>query len=200
MNLISYLIIISHVMHNILALIIIHQHHHPFTNVVKVHNINIKRQNIRSCSYFMQSSTVIKTITDSISSTDSLMSSSSDDPFIDLSSYQHIITGGTNDAALVESTSCLWRPLSKDDKINNHLSSSNHFDFTHNINVLRKSAVSLCIALITSCITSSNEVVLAASMEPTHQSSLEMNILPVALEPDIVDLDSLKIFRVSVGC
>lgn len=187
-------------MHNILALIIIHQHHHLFTNVVKVHSINIKRLNKRSCSYFIQSSIVLKTISGSISSTDALMSSTSDDPFIDVSPYQHIITGGTNDAALFESTSCLWRSLSRDNKINNHLSSSNHFDFTHNINVLRKSAVSLCIALITSCITSSNEVVLAASMEPTHQSSLEMNILPVALEPDIVDLDSLKIFRVSVGC
>lgn len=162
------------------------QHHHPFTNVVKVHSINIKRHKTRSCSYnFMQSSTVITTtITDSLAS--------AKDPSIPVSSHQNINAGTNDNAALVKST-----PISKDKKINNHVSSSNHFDFTYNIKFLCQSAVALCIALITS----SNEVVVhAASMEPqTHQSSLEMNILPVAVEPDIVDLESLKVFRVSIG-
>ena len=171
-----------------LALII--QHHYPFTNVVKVDSSikNIKRQNMRSYSYFMQSFTVSSTINDSITSTNKLISSTKD-PFIAVSSHQLNITS-TNDAALVESAMI--------NKINSHVS-WNHFDFTNNIKVLRKSAVALCIALITSYTTSSNEVVLAATVQPTHQSSLEMNILPVALEPDIIDLETLKVFRVSIG-
>ena len=171
------------------------QHHYPFTNVVKVDSSikNIKRQNMRSYSYFMQSSTVSSTINDSITSTNKLISSTKD-PFIAVSSHQLNITS-TNDAALVKSAMI--------NKINNHVS-LNHFDFTNNIKVLRKSAVALCIALVTSYATSSNEVVLqrsnAATVEPTHQSSLEMNILPVGLEPDIVDLETLKVFRVSIDC
>jgi len=189
MNLISYLIIFSHVLYISLAMII--QHHYPFTNVVKVDSSikNIKRQNMTSYSYFMQSSTVSSTINDRITSTNKLISSTKD-PFIAVSSHQLNITS-TNDAALVKSAMI--------NKINNHVS-LNHFDFTNNIKVLRKSAVALCIALVTSCATSSNEVVLAATVEPTHQSSLEMNILPVGLEPDIVDLETLKVFRVSIDC
>jgi hypothetical protein len=166
------------------------QHHYPFTNVVKVDSSikNIKRQNMRSYSYFMQSSTVSSTINDSITSTNKLISSTKD-PFIAVSSHQLNITS-TNDAALVKSAMI--------NKINNHVS-LNHFDFTNNIKVLRKSAVALCIALVTSYATSSNEVVLAATVEPTHQTSLEMNILPVGLEPDIIDLETLKVFRVSIG-
>ncbi len=166
------------------------QHHYPFTNVVKVDSSikNIKRQNMRSYSYFMQSSTVSSTINDRITSTNKLISSTKD-PFIAVSSHQLNITS-TNDAALVKSAMI--------NKINSHVS-LNHFDFTNNIKVLRKSAVALCIALVTSYATSSNEVVLAATVESTHQSSLEMNILPVALEPDIIDLETLKVFRVSIG-
>jgi len=166
------------------------QHHYPFTNVVKVDSSikNVKRQNMRSYSYFMQSSTVSSTINDSITSTNKLISSTKD-PFIAVSSHQLNITS-TNDAALVKSAMI--------NKINNHVS-LNHFDFTNNIKVLRKSVVALCIALVTSYATSSNEVVLAATVEPTHQTSLEMNILPVALEPDIIDLETLKVFRVSIG-
>jgi hypothetical protein len=136
----------------------------------------------------MQSSTAINAIIDSITSTNKLISST-EDPLIAVSSHQLIITG-TNEAALVESAII--------NKINDHVS-SNHFDFTNNIKVLRKSAIALCIALVTSYSTPSNEVVLAATVEPTHQYSLEMNILPVALEPDIVDLETLKVFRVSIG-